>query len=207
MGWLSSLTIHVFESDFTSKMSWVLYCQKQFCPRRMKIVIIPGGKLSTQLCVEKLLSTKAYVGHPLADCPLKKKKKKKVHCYLHERLFLRGFVCLLTWFVQQIQMRRKRISMSFFHKHSFFRATYRKAKKGSVRKTCFEKELTDAELWRCSISQLDPTLCWITHFREMTKPQFRLSMGLRDCCKHGGSPTICSFRQVLSKMHHRGLSL
>lgn len=39
----------------------------------MKIVIIPGGKLSTQLCVEKLLSTKAYIGHPLADCPLKKK--------------------------------------------------------------------------------------------------------------------------------------
>lgn len=41
----------------------------------MKIVIIPGGKLSSQLCVEKLLSTKAYTGHPLADCPLKKKKK------------------------------------------------------------------------------------------------------------------------------------
>lgn len=75
MGWLCSLTIHVLESDFTSKMSWVLYCQKQFCPRRMKIVIIPGGKLSTQLCVEKLLSTKAYIGHPLADCPLKKKEK------------------------------------------------------------------------------------------------------------------------------------
>lgn len=73
MGWLCSLTIHVFESDFTSKISWVLYCQKQVCPRRMKIVIIPGGKLSTQLCVEKLLSTKAYIGHPLADCPLKKK--------------------------------------------------------------------------------------------------------------------------------------
>jgi len=43
----------------------------------MKIVIIPGGKLSTQLYVEKLLSTKACSGHPLADCPLKIKKKKQ----------------------------------------------------------------------------------------------------------------------------------
>ena len=104
-------------------------------------MIIPGGKLSTQLYVEKLLSTKAYVGHPLADCPLKKKSS-----YLHERLFRRTFVRLLTWFVQQIQMRRKRVSMSFFHKHSFFRAMYRKVIKGSIRKTCFEKGLTDAEL-------------------------------------------------------------
>lgn len=44
----------------------------------MKIVIIPGGKLSTQLYVEKLLSTRAYIGHPLADCPPKKKKKSTV---------------------------------------------------------------------------------------------------------------------------------
>lgn len=197
MGWLCRLTIHVFESDFTSKMSWVLYCQKQFCPRRMKIVIIPGGKLSTQLCVEKLLSTKAYIGHPLADCPLKKKKSS----YLHESLFPRAFLCLLTWFVQQIQMRR----MSFFHKHSFFRARYRKAIKGSVRKACFEKGLTDSELWWCSISQLDPKHCWMAHFQETTKNQFKLSVGLQDCSKHRGSSNLCLFWQVLSKMHHHGL--
>lgn len=175
-------------------MSWVLYCQKQFCPRRMKIVIIPGGKLSTQLSVEKLPSTKAYIGHPLADCPL----TKKVHCYLHERHFLRASVCLLTWFTEQIQMRRQIISMSFFHEHSFFRATYRKVIKESVRKTCF-KAPPDAELQWCSVSQSDPKCFWITYFPEMNQLQFRFFIGLQDCSKHRGPFNLCSFWQVLSK--------
>lgn len=150
MGWLCSLTIHVFESDLTSKMSRVLYCQKQFCPRRMKIVIIPGGKLSTQLYVEKLLSTKACSGHPLADCPLKiKKKKKKLHSQPTWKTFSKSIFCdccLASY--SKLKWGGRDYNIMFFISINFPSECTEKQYKYHKEEACFEIGLIHVELWQ-----------------------------------------------------------
>lgn len=53
--------------------------------------------------------------------------------------------------------------MSFFYKHSIFQGNTEKSDKGEMRKACFGKGVTNADLWWCSVSQLDPKFCWIMH--------------------------------------------